>query len=204
MMVTVLRSVRADFAPEIWAGMQTTVDPDVFARSELAVAACVLLLNGSAVFIRDNRRAFFAAVALGIGGAALVLLLAVIGLRANFLSPFAFMVMQHGLGLYLPYLVVHTTIFERLIAMTRDRGNIGYLMYLRRGSVGYLGFKRGGPARAQCTVRPRQRVVSPVLPHAQLQVLAGAVWFCSVPCGLYFGNHPATRAAATPRIGLTR
>jgi hypothetical protein len=44
-----------------------------------------------------------------------------------------------GLCLYLPYIVVHTTIFERLIAMTRDRGNIGYLMYLADAS-GYLGY----------------------------------------------------------------
>ena len=45
----------------------------------------------------------------------------------------------HGLGLYLPYVAVHTTIFERLIAMTRDRGNIGYLMYLA-DAFGYLGY----------------------------------------------------------------
>lgn len=44
-----------------------------------------------------------------------------------------------GLGLYLPYVAVHTTIFERLIAMTRDRGNIGYLMYLA-DAFGYLGY----------------------------------------------------------------
>jgi hypothetical protein len=48
------------------------------------------------------------------------------------------MVLQ-GVGLYLPYIAVHTTIFERLIAMTRDRGNIGYLMYLA-DAFGYLGY----------------------------------------------------------------
>ncbi|MEI6196513.1 MAG: DUF5690 family protein, partial [Verrucomicrobiota bacterium] len=40
---------------------------------------------------------------------------------------------------YLPYVVVHTTIFERLIAMTRDRANIGFLMYLA-DAFGYLGY----------------------------------------------------------------
>jgi hypothetical protein len=44
-----------------------------------------------------------------------------------------------GLGLYLPYVAVHTTVFERLIAMTRDRGNIGYLLYLA-DAFGYLGY----------------------------------------------------------------
>jgi hypothetical protein len=44
-----------------------------------------------------------------------------------------------GLGLYLPYVAVHTTVFERLIAMTGDPGNIGYLMYLA-DAFGYLGY----------------------------------------------------------------
>jgi hypothetical protein len=34
---------------------------------------------------------------------------------------------------------MHTTMFERLLAMTRDRGNIGFLMYVA-DSVGYLGY----------------------------------------------------------------
>ncbi len=49
-----------------------------------------------------------------------------------------FMIMV-GLGLYLPYVAIHTTIFERIIATTRDRGNIGFLMYVV-DSVGYLGY----------------------------------------------------------------
>jgi hypothetical protein len=54
------------------------------------------------------------------------------------LDGFSFMVLL-GLGLYVPYVVVHTTVFERLVAMTRDRGNIGYLMYLA-DAFGYLGY----------------------------------------------------------------
>jgi hypothetical protein len=34
---------------------------------------------------------------------------------------------------------IHTTMFERLLAMTRERGNIGFLMYVA-DSVGYLGY----------------------------------------------------------------
>jgi len=43
-----------------------------------------------------------------------------------------------GTGLYLPYVAVHATVFERLIALTRDRANLGFLMYLA-DSAGYLG-----------------------------------------------------------------
>jgi hypothetical protein len=56
----------------------------------------------------------------------------------NGLDPFGFMVLI-GLGLYLPYVAVHTTVFERLLAMTGQRGNIGFLMYLA-DSIGYLGY----------------------------------------------------------------
>lgn len=53
-------------------------------------------------------------------------------------SPFWCMVLM-GLGLYLPYAMVHTTVFERMLAMTRERANLGFLMYLA-DSIGYLGY----------------------------------------------------------------
>jgi hypothetical protein len=34
---------------------------------------------------------------------------------------------------------MHTTIFERFIALTRERGNLGFLMYLA-DAIGYLGY----------------------------------------------------------------
>ena len=95
-----------------------------------------------------------------------------------------------GLGLYLPYIAVHTTIFERLIAMTRDRGNIGYLMYLA-DSVGYLGYVV--VLLAHSTAAPTERFLPFFLTLSW--VLAGVCFVLLVPCGLYFGNHPATRAA---------
>jgi len=39
--------------------------------------------------------------------------------------------------LYLPYIAVHATLFERFIALTRDRANLGFLMYLA-DTGGYL------------------------------------------------------------------
>jgi hypothetical protein len=136
--VTILRSLRADFAPELWKALGAAVQPETFAQSELWVALGVLTLNGAAVLIRDNRRAFFTSLATcGLGF--VLLALALVG-RAGPLEgrPFPFMVLV-GLGLYLPYVAVHTTVFERLIAMTRERGNLGFLMYLA-DTVGYLGY----------------------------------------------------------------
>ena len=66
--VTVLRSIRADFAPEIWAGLGVTPDAGLFSRTELLVAPGILLLYGSIVFIRNNRIAFLAALGLSVLG----------------------------------------------------------------------------------------------------------------------------------------
>jgi hypothetical protein len=188
LLITILRSVRADFAPEIWAGLQKTVPPAIFAGSETAVAAGVLVLNGSAVLLADNRRAFFFGLTLAVGGAALIAL-TLLGLQAGRLSPFAFMVL-HGIGLYLPYIAVHTTIFERLIALTRDRGNIGYLMYLA-DSFGYLGYV------GVLLVRNALGFTGDFLAFflTLSWVIAGACLVLLIPCWRYFATHPATRPA---------
>lgn len=138
LLVTIARSVRADFAPEIWAGLTgSPALPDTYTRSELLVALGVLAANGLSVLIVDNRRAFFASIGVAIGGL-LLMMFALAGLRGAWLDGFPFMVLM-GLGLYLPYVAMHTTIFERLIAMTRERSNLGFLMYVA-DSIGYLGY----------------------------------------------------------------
>jgi hypothetical protein len=137
LLITVLRSVRADFAPEIWAGLGLGKQPAIFTQSELWVTLGVVFANGAVVLIGDNRRAFFTSLALAAGGLALALL-ALVGIRSGAVSPFVFMVLL-GVGMYVPYVAVHTTVFERLIALTRERGNIGFLMYVA-DSVGYIGY----------------------------------------------------------------
>lgn len=137
LVVTILRSIRADFAPEIWRGLGTSIVPSTFTNSEVFIALGVLAANGLAVLIRDNRRAFFAALAtcgLGFGLMAATLL----ARRNGDIEGFGFMVLI-GLGLYVPYVAFHTTIFERMLAMTRDRGTIGFLMSVA-DAVGYLGY----------------------------------------------------------------
>jgi hypothetical protein len=97
----------------------------------------VLLINGGAVFIRNNALAFRVSLATCMLGM-FILAAALVAWRSHWISGFAFMVLL-GQGLYLPYVAVHTTIFERLLAMTRAPGNIGFLMYAA-DAVGYLGY----------------------------------------------------------------
>jgi hypothetical protein len=135
--VTLVRSIRSDFAPEILRGLGMDAKSTTFANSELLVGLGVLAVNGGAVLIHSNRKAFFVSLATCASGF-LLLALTLIGRSAGWVDAFSFYVLI-GLGMYLPYVAVHTTVFERLLGMTRERGNTGYLMYLA-DSFGYLGY----------------------------------------------------------------
>ncbi len=187
LLVSVLRSIRSYFAPEIWRGLGIENTPSVFTQSEIPVGLGVLFLGGLAVCIRDNRRAFYAAMALALVGT-MLLGAALLGFRAGMLSPLAFMVL-HGLGVFLPYVVFHTTVFERLIALTRDRGNIGYLMYLA-DAFGYLG--------VVCVLLAKNLFAPP---SDFLDFFVAATWIVTgacvvglIPCWRYFAVRPAPQA----------
>lgn len=137
LLITIVRSIRADFAPELWRGLGEEAAPGTFSQSEMLVAFGVLAINGSLVLVRDSRKAFFLSLGVCLLGG-ILMLAAVAGWFAGWLPPMPFMVLV-GLGLYLPYVAMHTTVFERLLAMTRDRGNVGFLLYLA-DSFGYLGY----------------------------------------------------------------
>ncbi len=135
--LTVVRSVRDDFGVEIWRDLGFVAKPVNYATSELWVMLGVTLVTGLPFLIASNGRAFFTSLAICAGGFGCIAA-ALILLEAGLISPFPFMVLT-GMGLYLPYVAVHTTVFERLLAWTRDKGNLGFLMYVA-DAAGYLGY----------------------------------------------------------------
>ena len=134
--VTLLRSVRADFAVELWAGLGYPKTPAVFTQSELLVSFAVIIITGFAVLISNHYKAFRFALFTCLSGF-VILLSTVTGLNFG-LGNFPFMVLI-GLGVYLPYVAIHAIVFERLIALTREHANVGFLMYIV-DSVGYTGY----------------------------------------------------------------
>ncbi len=136
-LLTVVRSIRDDFAVEVWRDLGVEDEPSVFARSELWVMLGVVFINGLSILIRNNRVAFLTAIGLLCSGFVLVLG-TVWGHQAGWLSPMTFMVLL-GTGMYIPYVAFHTTVFERMLAVFRETGTIGYLMYLA-DALGYLGY----------------------------------------------------------------
>ncbi|MFY7881133.1 MAG: DUF5690 family protein [Fimbriimonas sp.] len=127
-LVGVVRGVKGDFAPEIWASLNTKVDAAAFSSTELYSGLGVLISFGLVSLVKDNRRGFLTGIGLSIVGC-LILAASLFLIQGKIISPYAFMVLS-GFGMYLPYIAVHTTLFERLMAMTQERGTIGYLMYL--------------------------------------------------------------------------
>ncbi len=134
--VTLIRSVRADFAPELWKSLGYHQDPALFTQSELLVSLGVLVVSSLAILIYNHYHAFRFSLLTSLTGF-LLLPIAVWGLNHG-MDKFAFMVII-GFGVYLPYVAVHNTIFERLISLTRERANIGFLLYVA-DSVGYTGY----------------------------------------------------------------
>jgi MFS family permease len=137
LLITLIRSIRGDFAPEIWKGLGVETTPELFSVSEMWIALGIMVCSGVFSYYRNNRSALFHSLTVCILALGL-LPVSILALDNNWISPFWFMVVI-GLGLYLPYVLVHTALFERIMAVTPDKGNIGYLMYLA-DSTGYLGY----------------------------------------------------------------
>ncbi|MBT4864568.1 MAG: hypothetical protein HON53_05515 [Planctomycetaceae bacterium] len=196
LLMTLMRSFRADFARELWTGLGEPAAPGTFTRSEMFVALGVLVINGCAVLFRNNRVAFFVSLATCCLGF-FAIAAALISRQAGIIGAFPFMVLV-GLGLYLPYVAMHTTVFERLLAMTHQRGNLGFLMYVA-DAFGYLGYVAVMIAGNLWTT-----------PENFLQFFIGLCWLAtglSVVCLLlswrYFAAESLQTSAAAATEGVT-
>ena len=135
--LTIVRTIRDDFAVEIWRDMGIEETPAIFAQSETVVAIGVTALNAMAICVRQNVRAirltiWLMCLSFGVAGVS-----AYLQSRGS-VAPFGFMV-ACGVGMYVPYVAFHTTVFERLVAASKHPGNLVFLMYVA-DAVGYLGY----------------------------------------------------------------
>lgn len=136
LVLTIVRDVRDNFAVELWAELGFGGHPAILTTAELPVAVLCLLIVGAMMFVQDNFRALWLNHALTLGGASL-LAGSTFLFQNGQISPILWM-MASGLGLFLPYILFNGVLFDRLMAAFRERGNVGFLMYVA-DSVGYLG-----------------------------------------------------------------
>ena len=135
--LTVIRSIRDDFGVELWQALGYTDKPGVFTTSETWVMFGVLAITGSTIALRSNRVAFFASLAASAVGL-LVIVGSCFAVEREQLNGFWFMVLL-GMGLYIPYVLLHTTVFERMVALLRDKATISYHINMA-DAFGYLGY----------------------------------------------------------------
>lgn len=136
LLLTMVRDVRDNFAVEIWTELGYGGQAAILTTAELPVALFSLLAVGALMFVKNNFRAlwfnhaFTAAGALFLAGSTFLF-------QNGALSPLTWMIAS-GFGLFLPYILFNGVIFDRMLAGFRERGNVGYLMYMA-DSIGYLG-----------------------------------------------------------------
>ncbi len=146
-LLTIIRDFRDNFIVEFWAELGYSQQPELITLTEIPVAVIVLVIAAAGVLIQSNRKAFNGGMVAMIFCA--VLILGVTLLFTNqVVTPVIWMV-GTGIGVYLPYILFHCLIFERLIAVLRFKGNVGFLFYVAdalgySGSVGVMLFKELG------------------------------------------------------------
>lgn len=135
MALNAYRDFRDNFAVEIWAALGLGDQPEILAWTEIPVAVTVLILTSALIFVKSNRKGFYLNFVIIIGGG-LVLLLATYLFEQVIISPLLWMITV-GFGMYAAYIAYNVVLFERWIALFRERGNIGFLMYIA-DAFGYL------------------------------------------------------------------
>ncbi len=134
--LTVFRDIRDNFAADIWSELGFGNQPSVFTATEIPITIIVLMLIGSMILIRNNRKALVITHIIIVAGFLTAGISSFMFIN-HLLSPFLWMTFV-GLGLYMGYIPFNCILFERLIATFKVGGNVGFLMYVS-DSFGYLG-----------------------------------------------------------------
>lgn len=147
--LTAFRDLRDNFSAEVWQALGYTSSPAIFTRTEIPVSLVVLIIIGSVMFVKDNMKALMINHLVIISGAA------ILGINTRLFETGVIhsemWIILMGLGLYLSYVPFNSIFFDRLIAVFKYPGTVGFIIYLADsfgylGSVGVLFFKEFGYA----------------------------------------------------------
>jgi hypothetical protein len=135
--LTVLRDFRDNFSIEIWKEQSfQPIDSTLFARYETWIALIVFVSISLLAYVRNNLRAFQLNSLLLFGNFVLLYLSTWLFIESKL--PFTTWYILSGISLFLPYLLIQVTFFERLLALFHCKGNVGFMVYIS-DSLGYLG-----------------------------------------------------------------
>ena len=134
--LTIMRDVRDNFMGNIWNELGRGNESGIFAKTETITSLVILLMVSMMVLIRRNITAFrivHIGIFFGFFLSGLSSLLFVTGNMDG-----ALWMQLVGLGLYMAYIPFNCIFFERMIAVFRLGGNVGFLIYIA-DAFGYLG-----------------------------------------------------------------
>lgn len=135
MLLTAYRDFRDNFAVEILSAIGYGDQASNLAKSEVPVAFGVLLALGFLMVIRSNRKAFNVVHLFIISGVAMAGL-STFAFEMGLINPYLWFILV-GMGLYLGYVPFQCILFERMIALFKQKANAGFLIYVADAS-GYL------------------------------------------------------------------
>ena len=149
MVLTAYRDFRDNFAVEILTAIGYADSASNLAKSEVPIAFSVLFALGLLIVIRSNRKAFNVVHLFVISGV-LMAGVSTFAFQMGVLNPYLWFILV-GIGLYLGYVPFQCILFERLIALFKQKANAGFLIYVADAtgylaSVGVLLYKNFGAA----------------------------------------------------------
>ena len=135
-LLTIYRDIRDNFAIELLTEIGYGEAAANLAKSEIWITVIVLISFGLVVLIKNNRYAlmtiygFMVIGCLLVGGSTWLY-------QQEILNPYTWYTLV-GLGLFYAYIPYHGILFDRLIALFKNKSNAGYLIYVS-DALGYLG-----------------------------------------------------------------
>jgi hypothetical protein len=133
---TALRDFRDNFGAELWSALGFANPAGVFTSAEIPVAAVALVAMGVIVKVKNNARALIVIHGMILGG---LLLIggATLAFDAHWIGPVPWMI-SSGAGLYVVYTPFNAMLFDRLVAVSGQVANAGFLIYVA-DAAGYTG-----------------------------------------------------------------
>ena len=133
-LMTILRDVRDNFGVEIWKELGV-VDASIFTKTESLIGLVICFLTALIYFVKDHKIAFWLNHLMIFVGCLLILLSTIL-LQNHSINSFGWSVFM-GVGVYMAYVPYNGMLFDRLLAVLKEKGNVGFLFYLADFS-GYL------------------------------------------------------------------
>jgi hypothetical protein len=144
MLLTAIRDYSDSFAAEIWSSLGYGDQPGIFSQAALYTSFAILVLLSFIMFVKDNVRALMMNHAFIIVGL-LTIGVSTLLFERHFISGQAWMIVN-STGIYLAYIPFNCLLFDRMLAVLKDKANAGFLIYMAdamgyAGSVGILLYK---------------------------------------------------------------